>query len=330
MKDQLIKQSTGMVYWLYRRFRATVFVREEWAEDIISNGLVGLVKAAHRYEPGRGSFMAFAKKYIWGHMLNGLCQCNEIPPEVLKRYLRIKAHRERLRRLREREPTVRDLAKAVGCKESTLRSTLRWVEGRTYLSPEERAQGTGDGTIRLRDVLPDSIDLEAALERTDEVRRALAMCSPERRRLLVEHYLHGRSLNDLSAAAGKPVRQIERELEATLEEVRQRLGVKAKPEVLPRSFPRERFWSNVRKTDGCWEWTGTLTRQGYGQFSEKRGDRWVHHLAHRLSWMLSKGAVPDGHSVIQCCGNRGCVRPEHLEVALRSRRRKPRAPAVVH
>lgn len=72
----------------------------------------------------------------------------------------------------------------------------------------------------------------------------------------------------------------------------------------------DRFWSMVDKGDDCWVWTGSVNKKGYGQIATKRGCRPLQ--AHRLSFEMHFGQVPDGLMVLHRCDNPPCVRPEHL------------------
>jgi hypothetical protein len=71
----------------------------------------------------------------------------------------------------------------------------------------------------------------------------------------------------------------------------------------------ERFWARVQKTDTCWLWTGGPSASGYGQIAYGRNQPGA---AHRVSWELHHGPIPDGLWVLHRCDVKLCVRPDHL------------------
>lgn len=82
----------------------------------------------------------------------------------------------------------------------------------------------------------------------------------------------------------------------------------------------ERFWAKVRKTDGCWLWTGTRNKQGRGSlYAEIPGERGPRVVASRYSWFLHNGSIPNGLLVLHKCDNPPCVRPDHLELGTYSK-----------
>lgn len=68
----------------------------------------------------------------------------------------------------------------------------------------------------------------------------------------------------------------------------------------------------LRKTitnrNGCWIWQAATTSKGYGSF-------WLNgrqERAHRASYTLFRGPIPDGLRVLHHCDTPACVNPEHL------------------
>lgn len=74
----------------------------------------------------------------------------------------------------------------------------------------------------------------------------------------------------------------------------------------------ERFhakWKRDRKT-GCWNWTASIAGKGYGQIKIPGTRKQMY--AHRLSWLIHNGDIPEGQFILHVCDNVRCVNPEHL------------------
>lgn len=76
----------------------------------------------------------------------------------------------------------------------------------------------------------------------------------------------------------------------------------------------ERFWPKVHRTPTCWLWTGSQgNTYGHGSISVRQADgKYLPEYAHRVSWELANGAIPDGLQVLHRCDVAACVNPDHL------------------
>lgn len=88
-----------------------------------------------------------------------------------------------------------------------------------------------------------------------------------------------------------------------------RLNYKPKPS--DRGPLEERFWKKVIKQDGCWSWTGSKSTAGYGRIWLGSGAKAPGH-AHRVSYELHNGPIPDGGVIMHTCDNPECCNPAHL------------------
>lgn len=82
---------------------------------------------------------------------------------------------------------------------------------------------------------------------------------------------------------------------------------------MPASIPPyKRLLSNFieNNENGCWLWSGAKYRNGYG---------WLKvfgrvYSAHRYSYELHNGPIPEGMEILHSCDNKNCINPSHLRI----------------
>lgn len=64
---------------------------------------------------------------------------------------------------------------------------------------------------------------------------------------------------------------------------------------------------------GCWLWFGPTYPNGYGCVSHEKREIGKSRMAHRISYEMHRGPIPQGLVIDHLCRNRGCVNPAHME-----------------
>lgn len=78
----------------------------------------------------------------------------------------------------------------------------------------------------------------------------------------------------------------------------------------------ERFFSHVKKTSTCWNWTAYLYPNGYGLFGTGTRKTVKKYYAHRFIYEYLYNPIPKGFQLHHICKNRKCVNPDHLMMVL--------------
>lgn len=161
--------------------------------DLVQDGVLGLIDAAHRFDDGRGiKFETFAERRIRGAMIDALRR-DAWPRGVRRQRRELEAARETLRRELGHEPSLSDLAAKVGTDEKRLGRTIvriATIESTSSLATSDTIDESSLPTV-LVPSHPEAPD--AAYERSEVKARVHAAIEslPPRERKVVGLYYYG-------------------------------------------------------------------------------------------------------------------------------------------
>ncbi len=214
-REKLITENMGLVHSCAGRFKG----KGVEYDDLFQAGCVGLVKAADGFDPGRGfAFSTYAVPVILGEIRRifrdgGTVKVSRMLKEKSRSAL---AERERLTRLYDREPTLNELADALGLDTQETAHILNAAMPAVSLTAPDDSSKTAQFDIPV-----DPQDTEIADKiALHQVMKAL----PERDRRLIElRYFKGLTQSKTADELGMSQVQVSRREKAILIELRRNL-----------------------------------------------------------------------------------------------------------
>jgi len=161
--------------------------------DLVQDGMIGLIDAAHRFDEQRGiKFETFAERRVRGAMIDALRR-DAWPRGVRRQRRELDAAREALRRELGHEPSMADLAARVGSDEKRLSRTIVRINTIEATSPLATGEHFDESCLptALVPSEPEAPDTAyEKLETRDRVRAAIASL-PVRERKVISLYYYG-------------------------------------------------------------------------------------------------------------------------------------------
>ena len=161
--------------------------------DLVQDGMIGLIDAAHRFDEDRGiKFETFAERRVRGAMIDALRR-DAWPRGVRRQRRELDAAREALRRELGHEPSMADLAARVGSEEKRLSRTIVRINTIEATSPLATGEHLDESSLPTALVPSEPEAPDAAYERTEtrERVRGAIQALPWRERKVIALYYYG-------------------------------------------------------------------------------------------------------------------------------------------
>jgi RNA polymerase sigma factor for flagellar operon FliA len=195
--------------------------------DLVQDGVLGLIDAAHRFDEERGiKFETFAERRVRGAMIDALRR-DAWPRGVRRQRRELDAARETLRRELGHEPSLADLAAKVGSDEKRLSRTIVRINTIESTSPLSCGEHVDEAQLPavLVPVEPERPD--NAYERTEvreRVRGAIDSLPPRERRVISLYYYGEVTMKEIGAELGVNESRVSQLHARALRRLREALG----------------------------------------------------------------------------------------------------------
>ena len=200
--------------------------------DLVQDGVIGLIDAAHRFDDSRGiKFETFAERRIRGAMIDALRK--DAWPRGVRRVRReLEAAREKLRKTLGHEPSLADLAQEVGSDEKRLGKTIVRINTIESTSPFSSAESVDESQLPavLVPAEPERPDMQYERDEVkNRVRNAIATLPPREQRVIALYYYNEVTMKDIGAELGVNESRVSQLHARAIRRLREALGAEVTP-----------------------------------------------------------------------------------------------------
>lgn len=173
--------------------------------DLVQDGVIGLIDAAHRFDEARGiKFETFAERRIRGAMIDALRK-DAWPRGVRRQRRELEAAREQLRRELGTEPSLADLAARMGSDEKRLSRTIVRIHAIESTSPMANNENLDEATLPAALIPSEPEQPDTAYERNqtkERVRAAIESLPPREQKVIGLYYYGEATMKQIGAEIG--------------------------------------------------------------------------------------------------------------------------------
>lgn len=200
--------------------------------DLVQDGVIGLIDAAHRFDDSRGiKFETFAERRIRGAMIDALRK--DAWPRGVRRVRReLEAAREKLRASLGHEPSLADLAEEIGSDEKRLGKTIVRINTIESTSPFSSAENVDESQLPavMVPAEPERPDLQYERDEVkSRVRNAIATLPPREQRVIALYYYNEVTMKDIGAELGVNESRVSQLHARAIKRLREALGAEVTP-----------------------------------------------------------------------------------------------------
>ena len=200
--------------------------------DLVQDGVIGLIDAAHRFDDSRGiKFETFAERRIRGAMIDALRK--DAWPRGVRRVRReLEAAREKLRASLGHEPSLADLAAAIGSDEKRLGKTIVRINTIESTSPFSSAENIDEAQLPavLVPAEPERPDMQYERDEVkNRVRNAIGTLPPREQRVIALYYYREVTMKDIGAELGVNESRVSQLHARAIRRLREALGAEVTP-----------------------------------------------------------------------------------------------------